>query len=85
MADKIRSTTVSLGFAPLGHSSFAFLVVFSNWGKPQTPYKNNLSCQMLAAEVREAQAEVVTEALCQPSEFLNARLDEKLQPPSLVV
>ena len=42
MAGKIRSTNVSLSFAPLGHSSFAFKCRFQTGAMPQTPKRGGL-------------------------------------------
>ena len=78
MADKIRSTTVMLCFAPFGHFPFAFKCCFQTGTSSQTEKRRfggfllqlheHPILSQLAAEVREAQ--VVTEALCQPSEFI---------------
>ena len=81
MADKMRSTTVPLGFALSGRFTLAFKCCFQTGTSSQTlkrggledsssNYKNIPFRQMSVAEVREASAEVVTEALYQPSEFI---------------
>ena len=65
MAGKIRSTNVSLSFAPLGHSSFAFKCRFQTGAMPQAPERRRFGGsflqlqeqpirQMSVAEVREA-------------------------------
>ena len=65
MADKMRSTTVPLSFAPFGHFPFAFKCCFQTGTSSQTlkrggledsssNYKSLPSCQILVAEVREA-------------------------------
>ena len=71
MAGKMRSTNVPLSFAPLGLFSSAFKCCFQTGASPRplkrggledssSNYTNHPFQQMSAAEVREAQAEVVT-------------------------
>ena len=84
MADKMRSTNVPLSFAPLGLFSFAFNCCLQAGALPQTPEKRRFGGfflqlqehpihQMFVAETHEAKAEVVTKALCQPSEFITTK------------